>query len=455
MVLGLHVDVLQGKHYQEAQFFRLEAGLLCLVFLLEDMQLRILFVVCGLIKLTKKNIIMLPIDITAELGKAGGYAIYALIGIGFGVSLELAGFGDSRRLAAQFYLKDMTVLKTMFTGIIVACILIFLSSALGFLDFSQIAVNQTFFWPGIVGGLIMGVGFIVGGYCPGTSVVAAASFKFDGIVFLIGTAIGAGLFGESLPLFDNFWYCSFTDRILVSDWLGWSIGATVFGVTLMALFMFYGAEKVEEFFRNEGTGKAWSWKITKRSYIIGAATLVVFASLVWIIGQPDPIRKWKIMESKYAPMLKSKAVFIHPLEFVKAYNEATIKLVTLDLRLSNEFQEFHINGAENIKLESLLDSKVVSQYSQLPAQGVVILIADNDSISVQAWKYLKVQGVANAYILENGLHNWKSLFADKTVYGKPINLASPPAEVLKLFPKNSFVPKIKVGSKKRAGGLCS
>ena len=80
---------------------------------------------------------MLPLDISSELGKAGGYLVFFLIGTGFGVALELAGFGDSRRLAAQFYFKDMTVLKTMFTGIIVACLLIFLSSAVGFLDFTQ------------------------------------------------------------------------------------------------------------------------------------------------------------------------------------------------------------------------------------------------------------------------------------------------------------------------------
>ena len=61
---------------------------------------------------------MLPIDIISELGKTLGYIGFLLIGAGFGVSLELAGFGDSRRLAAQFYFKDMTVLKTMFTGIL-------------------------------------------------------------------------------------------------------------------------------------------------------------------------------------------------------------------------------------------------------------------------------------------------------------------------------------------------
>lgn len=398
---------------------------------------------------------MLPIDVIAALGKFGGYAVFLLIGIGFGVSLELSGFGDARRLAAQFYLKDMTVLKTMFTGIVVAALLIFLSSAIGILDFSQLAVNQTFLWPGIVGGLIMGVGFIVGGYCPGTSLISAASLKIDGITFFIGTILGAGFFGESLPAFEDFWNSSFTERYLVSDWLGWSIGATVFAVTLMAIVMFYGAEKTEEFFRLKGTGKVWSWKITKRSYLYSAAALIAAASLVWFIGQPDPIRKWSLMESRYAGQLSSRDVFVHPLEYVKTYNEASIKLVTLDLRSEDEFRTFHLSGSENTKLDDLLDPKFVAPLALLPAQGVVILIADNDSVSVQAWKYLKVQGVDNVYILENGLHDWNTLFADRTISGKSFNIASPPSEVLQLFPKDSFVPKIKINSKKRSGGLCS
>jgi rhodanese-related sulfurtransferase len=342
----------------------------------------------------------------------------------------------------------------MFTGIIVACLLIFLSAAIGWLDFSQLAVNQTFLWPGIVGGLIMGVGFIVGGYCPGTSVVAAASFKIDGIFFLMGTIIGVGFFGDTLPHFENFWYSSFTDRYLVSDWLGWSVGATVFGVTIMAVAMFYGAEKIEEYFRNKGTDKPWSWKISRRSYIFGAATLIAVASIIWIIGQPDPIRKWKIMEKQYAGQLTSKSVFIHPLEYVKTYNESSIKLVTLDLREEKDFNAFHLSGSENLKLNDFLDTKVVSPLVQLPPQGVVVLIADNDSVSVKAWQYLKVQGVLNLYILENGLHDWNQLFADKTIEGKPVKLTCPQGEVLKQFPKNAYVPKIKITSKKHAGGLC-
>lgn len=397
---------------------------------------------------------MLPIDVLTELGKVGGYLVFLLIGIGFGVSLELAGFGDSRRLAAQFYFKDMTVLKTMFTGIIVACLLIFLSAAIGILDFSQINVNQTFLWPGIVGGLIMGVGFIVGGYCPGTSLVATASFKIDGLFFLIGTIVGAGFFGETVPSFERFWDSSFTERYLVSDWLGWSIGATVFAVTLMAVAMFYGAEITEQYFRIRGTGQKLSWKISKRAYIFGAGALVVVAMTIWIIGQPDPIRKWKLMGDRYASQLTSKEVFIHPLEYVKTNNEATIKLITLDLRPESEFNAFHLSGSENVKLDDFLDPKYVTPLTQLPPQGVVVLIADNDSISVKAWEYLKVQGVSNLYILENGLHDWNTLFADKTVEGKPVNLAAPSSKVLESFPKDSYIPKIKIISKKHAGGLC-
>ena len=121
--------------------------------------------------------------------------------MGFGAILEMAGFGDSRKLAAQFYFKDMTVLKVMFTGIVVAAVLIFLSSSLGLLDYDRLWVNPTYLYPGIVGGLIMGVGFIVGGFCPGTSLVAASTLKLDGIFFVLGGLFGVWAFGESVGSF--------------------------------------------------------------------------------------------------------------------------------------------------------------------------------------------------------------------------------------------------------------
>ena len=122
---------------------------------------------------------MAPFHARAHLGTLVYFLIFFLIGMAFGAVLEMSGFGDSRRLAAQFYLRDMTVLKVMFTGIIVAAVLILLASALQLLDTERVWVNPTYLPPGIVGGLIMGVGFIIGGFCPGTSLVAAATLKID------------------------------------------------------------------------------------------------------------------------------------------------------------------------------------------------------------------------------------------------------------------------------------
>jgi beta-glucuronidase len=42
----------------------------------------------------------------------------------------------------------------------------------------------------------MGVGFVVGGFCPGTSVCGAAVGKIDGMVFVLGGLFGILIFGD-------------------------------------------------------------------------------------------------------------------------------------------------------------------------------------------------------------------------------------------------------------------
>ena len=106
---------------------------------------------------------MLPPDLSA-LGPFTLGLIALAFGFSFGFILECAGFGNARKLAAQFYLYDMTVLKVMFTGIVVAMVLIFIDRGLLWLDFEQVFVNPTHLWPQIAGGLLLGVGFLIGGY---------------------------------------------------------------------------------------------------------------------------------------------------------------------------------------------------------------------------------------------------------------------------------------------------
>lgn len=164
------------------------------------------------------------------------------IGIGFGFALERGGFGNARILASQFYFTDMRVLKVMFSAIVTAMLGVFFFVAFGWLDLSLVYYTDTNLIPQIVGGLILGVGFVVGGYCPGTSCVSAATGRIDGVIYLLGVMAGIFVFGEIFPLIEGFYYSSNMGRVFLPDYLGMSYGMIVFLVVLMAVGAFAAAE---------------------------------------------------------------------------------------------------------------------------------------------------------------------------------------------------------------------
>jgi len=183
---------------------------------------------------------MAPYDLVASLGVTGSYLVYLAIGFAFGFILESSGFGDSRRLAGQFYFSELAVVKVMFTAIVVAMILIFWATALGLLDYNEIWVAPTYLWPGIAGGVIMGIGFILGGYCPGTSVVSVATLKIDGIFFFLGHVAGVVFFGETVSFITTFWNSGYMDLFTLPELLHVETGVTVVLVVCLALAMFLG-----------------------------------------------------------------------------------------------------------------------------------------------------------------------------------------------------------------------
>jgi len=183
---------------------------------------------------------MAPYDLVASLGVTGSYLIYLAIGFAFGFILESSGFGDSRRLAGQFYFTELAVVKVMFTAIVVAMILIFWATALGLLDYNEIWVAPTYLWPGIAGGVIMGFGFILGGYCPGTSVVSVATLKIDGMFFFLGHIVGVLFFAETVGFFTTFWNSGYFGHFTLPELLRLETGVVAVLVVCLALAMFLG-----------------------------------------------------------------------------------------------------------------------------------------------------------------------------------------------------------------------
>jgi len=183
-----------------------------------------------------------------KLGAFGDEAsliVAFLIGIGFGFFLERAGFGSAKKLVSQFYLDDLAVFKVMFTAIVTAMLGVTYLSWAGFLDLSLVYLVPTYWVAQVAGGLVLGVGFVVGGYCPGTSVAATATGKLDGLVFLLGFAAGTFGFALVFPLVKGLYTAGDIGTKTLPQILGIPYGILVFGVVLMAVGGFMGATWVE------------------------------------------------------------------------------------------------------------------------------------------------------------------------------------------------------------------
>lgn len=117
------------------------------------------------------------------------------IGLAFGFVLERAGLGSARKLAGQFYFTDFTVMKVMMTAIAVAMAGAFWLARFGVIDLANVYVPETSLAAQLIGGAIFGIGFLIAGLCPGTSCVAAASGRGDGLAVIGGMFAGTFIAG--------------------------------------------------------------------------------------------------------------------------------------------------------------------------------------------------------------------------------------------------------------------
>ena len=344
-----------------------------------------------------------PLPLADLLGHWGSYVIYALIGIAFGMTLESAGFGNSKLLAAQFYFKDMRVFKVMFTAIIVAMTLIFLSSALGLLDYNLIWVPPTYLWPGIVGGLIMGVGFIIGGFCPGTSLVGLATGKLDAIMFVFGVLFGIYLFGETIGSYAVFFESSYMGRFTLPELFNASYGVVVFVIVVVALALFVMAEKVEAMVNKQPQQKLPGWSKP------AAAALVAMAAVALVIGQPSNADRWQSIAAESQVKLDAREVQIAPAELLDYMHDSKIKIIPLDVRDERYYNMFHLRGAVHVPLDRVQEKAKELQFEL--ANTVFVTISNDEADATEAWKILKAESLPNIYILEGGINGWLDTYS--------------------------------------------
>jgi uncharacterized membrane protein YedE/YeeE len=177
-----------------------------------------------------------------RLDTVAAFALAGVIGVSFGFWLERAGFGSSRRLAGVFYGRDFAVIQVMFSAIVTALVGLRLLVLIGAVDEALIHHMETFLGPQTVGGLIFGVGFVMGGWCPGTALVGLAAGKGDALVFLGGAGVGSLVYAWFWPSLAHFSTVGACGVCSLPETFGLTPGVTTLLVVGVAIFAFVVVE---------------------------------------------------------------------------------------------------------------------------------------------------------------------------------------------------------------------
>ncbi len=323
------------------------------------------------------------------------------LGMGFGYVLEQAGFSSSRRLAGVFYGYDFTVLRVFFTAAVTAMSGVLLLAYFGLLDTEAIYVNPTWLWPAVVGGAIMGVGFIIGGYCPGTSVCAASIGKIDAMFFVGGGLLGVFAFAELFPAYQHFYESSSLGPVKVFDSLGISQGLFAFVLIAVAVIAFVVTTYVEG--RVAGTSApSRGFRPVKHAL---AASGVLVLGLLFIV-MPD--RKAHL----FAQVSDPSYLAAHPVGLMDA-DELAFRIVDheprlqiIDIRAPRAYAAFALPGSRDLQVTEFFGKDPIDVLSRRQVKKV--LVADSERDERAACLLLDRLGYENLVALRGGLPSFQS-----------------------------------------------
>jgi uncharacterized protein len=168
--------------------------------------------------------------------------LYGLItGVIFGFLLQKGHVLRYDKQIGALRLMDMTIVKFMFTSIIVAMLGVYLLLDLGLV---KLQIKPLIVGGNVVGGIIFGIGWAILGYCPGTQLGALGEGRWDALFGIAGMLAGAAFFAEMYPAlketvltWGNYGKLTLPEALGVTHW------AVIIPVVIAGILMFRWFEK--------------------------------------------------------------------------------------------------------------------------------------------------------------------------------------------------------------------
>jgi rhodanese-related sulfurtransferase len=350
---------------------------------------------------------LVPDVITDELN----LLVALLVGVAFGFILEQAGFSSSRKLTGLFYGRDFTVLRVFFTAGVTAMTGIVLLGAVGLLDTSMIFVNPTFLTSALVGGAVMGVGFVLGGYCPGTSFCGAAVGRIDAMLFVVGGLVGAFAFGEAFPWLQDLYMARGFGDLTLPVMFGVPPGLVATIATLVAIAAFIVTGRIER--RVNPTGPVSTFPIGRHR--LAAIGLIGVTLLVARLDRPET----RLLAQASDPAHR----LAHPVRRITA-DEVAFRLLdgdprlqVIDTRSREAFTALRLPRALNIPLNDLFGKAWRDVLAQ--PHTLKVFVADDEGAGTTAASLASLLGYVNVAVLEGGLQRFRADLLEAPT-GEPI-----------------------------------
>lgn len=328
-----------------------------------------------------------------------------ILGIAFGFILEQAGFSSSRKLAGVFYGYDFVVLKVFFTAGVTAAIGLFFMKYMGWVDFAFLYVNPLYVWSALIGGVVMGFGFILGGFCPGTSLAAAVIGKIDAWFFIAGMFIGVVLFGVFYPFFEPLHTGSYLGTPFVYETLGMSQKWFLFFLIIMALSAFAVTQMIED-----NSTKFKELLNNQKLSLRYPLTFILLLSII-IVFLPEKRRAFVYEENSNSMVsqIVSGDRYVTYEKVAHSLINSVNDLYLVDVRTSEEFNQYHLPGAINVPLVGLLNKNSLSTETDKK----IVLYGNGSTQADMAWFFLTREGFEKIFVLKEGLNGfYDNIFAD-------------------------------------------